>query len=35
MQIGVLLEGALPVEVLLASLLVFVDRETGLKDNHG
>lgn len=34
MQVGVLLEGALSVEILLVGLLVLVDGETGLKDDH-
>lgn len=34
-QIGVLLEGALSVQVLLVGLLVLVDGEAGLKDYHG
>ena len=33
-QVGVLLEGALSVQVLLVGLFVLVDSKTSLKDNH-
>lgn len=35
MQVGVLLEGALSIEILLTSLFVFVYGKAGLKDDHG
>lgn len=35
MQVGVLFEGALSVQVLFVGLLVLVEREASLKDDHG